>query len=89
MPLLAQREFEIQANLIERLRHLFRRVLERSAVAAVEEAADAVLDFKPKQVYPYHYRGQNGLSDINKFKELVNAGNQDIEVILANWYPTQ
>jgi L-ascorbate metabolism protein UlaG (beta-lactamase superfamily) len=56
---------------------------------SVEEAADAVLAFKPKQVYPYHYRGQNGLSDINKFKELVNAGNPNIEVILANWYPQQ
>ncbi len=55
----------------------------------VNEAADAVLAFKPKQVYPYHYRGQNGLSDVNKFKELVNTGNPDIEVILANWYPQQ
>lgn len=55
----------------------------------VEEAADAVLDFKPKQVYPYHYRGQDGLSDINRFKALVNAGDQNIEVILANWYLNQ
>jgi len=55
----------------------------------VEEAAEAVLAFKPQQVYPYHYRGQNGLSDVNKFKQLVDAGNQDIEVMLVNWYPTQ
>ncbi|MEK7628091.1 MAG: MBL fold metallo-hydrolase [Patescibacteria group bacterium] len=54
---------------------------------SVEEAADAVLDFKPKQVYPYHYRGPDGLADVAKFKQLVNAGNPDIEVILANWYP--
>ncbi len=53
----------------------------------VDEAADAVLAFKPKQVYPYHYRGQSGLSDVNKFKELVDAGNQDIEVMLVDWYP--
>lgn len=53
----------------------------------VEEAADAVLDFKPVKVYPYHYRGQDGLSDINRFKELVNAGDPNIEVILENWYP--
>lgn len=53
----------------------------------IKEAADAVLAFKPKIVYPYHYRGQNGLSDINAFKSLVNAGNQDIEVRLRNWYP--
>ncbi len=55
----------------------------------VEEAADAVLDFKPKKVYPYHYRGQDGLSDINRFKELVNSGDQNIEVVLENWYLTQ
>ncbi len=53
----------------------------------VEEAASAVLDFKPIKVYPYHYRGQEGLSDINKFKQLVNSGNPNIEVVLENWYP--
>lgn len=52
----------------------------------VEEAADAVLDFAPRVVYPYHYRGQDGLSDVGKFKELVNAGNPEIEVVLAEWY---
>lgn len=54
---------------------------------SVDEAADAVLAFAPRAVYPYHYRGQNGLSDANRFKELVNAGNPDINVVLANWYP--
>ena len=53
----------------------------------VKEAADAVLAFSPKIVYPYHYRGQNGLSDINAFKNLVDAGNKNIEVRLRNWYP--
>jgi L-ascorbate metabolism protein UlaG (beta-lactamase superfamily) len=53
----------------------------------VKEAADAVLAFSPKIVYPYHYRGQNGLSDINAFKSLVEAGNKNIEVRLRNWYP--
>lgn len=52
----------------------------------VESAADAVIDFKPKKVYPYHYRGTGGLSDVNKFKSLVNTGNSDIEVMLLNWY---
>jgi L-ascorbate metabolism protein UlaG (beta-lactamase superfamily) len=51
----------------------------------VNEAADAVLAFKPKIVYPYHYRGQ----DINVFKNLVDAGKMDIEVRLRNWYPGQ
>jgi L-ascorbate metabolism protein UlaG (beta-lactamase superfamily) len=53
----------------------------------VKEAADAVLAFSPKIVYPYHYRGQNGLSDVNAFKSLVDAGNKKIEVRLRNWYP--
>jgi L-ascorbate metabolism protein UlaG (beta-lactamase superfamily) len=53
----------------------------------VDEAADAVLAFKPKTVYPYHYRGQGGLSDVNAFKTKVNAGDKNINVILKNWYP--
>lgn len=53
----------------------------------VEEAADAVLDFKPRIVYPFHYRGQDGLSDVNKFKQLVNEGDPDIDVRLLDWYP--
>jgi L-ascorbate metabolism protein UlaG (beta-lactamase superfamily) len=53
----------------------------------VKEAASAVLDFKPKIVYPYHYRGQNGLSDTEEFKKLVNAGDAAIDVRLRNWYP--
>ncbi|WP_109853352.1 MBL fold metallo-hydrolase [Aquimarina sp. AU58] len=52
----------------------------------VESAASAVLEFKPKQVYPYHYRGTEGLSDVAKFKELVSK-NPDIEVIQLDWYP--
>lgn len=53
----------------------------------VDEAADAVLAFKPKAVYPYHYRGAEGFSDVQRFKELVNAGDAAIEVRLADWYP--
>ena len=48
-----------------------------------EQAADAVLDFKPKVVYPYHYRGQ----DIEDFKKRVNAVNTEIDVRLRDWYP--
>ncbi len=55
---------------------------------SVEDAADAVLAFKPKQVYPYHYRGPGGLSDVQKFKELVQTGNSAIDVVLLNWYPS-
>jgi L-ascorbate metabolism protein UlaG (beta-lactamase superfamily) len=53
----------------------------------VEEAAAAVLAFKPKIVHPYHYRGQNGLSDINKFKQLVEEKDPNIKVELLNFYP--
>lgn len=52
----------------------------------VESAADAVLSFKPKQVYPYHYRGTNGLSDVKKFKKIVTKKNPSIEVVQWNWY---
>lgn len=53
----------------------------------VESAASAVLEFKPKKVYPYHYRGTGGLSDVDKFKHLVNAGDSNIEVVQLDWYP--
>lgn len=53
----------------------------------INEAADAVLAFKPAIVYPYHYRGKNGLSDVNAFKHLVDSANKGIEVRLRNWYP--
>jgi L-ascorbate metabolism protein UlaG (beta-lactamase superfamily) len=54
----------------------------------VKQAADAVLAFKPGIVYPYHYRGQGGLSDINEFKQIVNNKNSKIDVRLLDWYPT-
>jgi len=53
----------------------------------INQAASAVLEFQPKVVYPYHYRGADGLSDIAEFKKLVNAKNKNIEVRLRNWYP--
>ena len=46
------------------------------------EAAECVKAFKPKVVYPYHYRGQN----TEEFKTAL-AG-EKIEVRLLNWYPT-
>ncbi|HYT61681.1 MAG TPA: MBL fold metallo-hydrolase [Haliangiales bacterium] len=46
----------------------------------VEQAAGAVREFKPKIVYPYHYRG----SDTEKFKKLV--GEDSGEVRLRDWY---
>lgn len=54
-----------------------------------ESAADAVVEFKPKQVYPYHFRGRPDVSDVNKFKSLVNAGDPNIEVMIVDWYPNE
>lgn len=52
----------------------------------IEEAAEAVVAFKPKVVHPYHYRGQEGFSDINKFKELVESKDSNIKVELLDFY---
>ncbi|HLT75426.1 MAG TPA: hypothetical protein VKZ68_10070, partial [Ohtaekwangia sp.] len=49
----------------------------------INQAASAVLEFKPKIVYPFHYRG----SDIDAFRKLVNDSNPGIDVRLRNWYP--
>lgn len=56
---------------------------------SVEEAARGVLAFKPKQVFPYHYRQSptKDFADVNKFKSLVNTGDPSIDVVLLNWYP--
>ena len=52
----------------------------------INQAASAVLEFKPKIVYPYHYRGQGGLADVNSFRALVKGENSSIDVRLKNWY---
>ncbi len=52
----------------------------------VNQAAQGVLAFKPKIVYAYHYRGQDGLSDVEVFKKAVNEGDPKIDVRLKDWY---
>ena len=52
----------------------------------VEKAANAVLEFKPKQIFPYHYKGNNGFSDLKKFKAIVDENSDNIEVHLLKWY---
>ncbi|MFN3848087.1 MAG: MBL fold metallo-hydrolase [Spirosomataceae bacterium] len=52
----------------------------------IQQAASAVLDFKPKIMYPYHYRDMNGFSDINTFKKLIDESNNSIVVRIRNWY---
>jgi L-ascorbate metabolism protein UlaG (beta-lactamase superfamily) len=51
----------------------------------VEQAADAVLEFAPRVVYPYHYRGKGGMSDLEAFKTIV-AANPEIDVRFLTWY---
>jgi L-ascorbate metabolism protein UlaG (beta-lactamase superfamily) len=45
------------------------------------EAAECVKAFKPKVVYPYHYRGQNP----GEFKAALTG--EPVGVRLLNWYP--
>lgn len=45
-----------------------------------EEAAEAAKAFKPKVVYPYHYRG----ADLTAFSKALEGSG--IEVRLRNWY---
>lgn len=52
-----------------------------------ESAASAVLEFTPKEVYPYHYRGRPDVSDVSKFRDLVNKENPNIKVVQMDWYP--
>ena len=52
----------------------------------VDAAASAVVEFEPQIVYPYHFRGKGGYSDVDKFKELVISQNNSIDVRLRKWY---
>lgn len=50
----------------------------------VDAAASAVAEFKPKYVYPYHYRGRdNGTQDPAEFAKLVGEA---AEVKMGAWY---
>ena len=53
----------------------------------INQAASAVLEFKPKIVYPYHYRGKPDMTDTAAFKKIINSKNSKIDVRLRNWYP--
>lgn len=53
---------------------------------SVAEAADAIRAFRPKIVYPYHYRNQNGTkADLEQLKKLV--ADTGVEVRVRDWYP--
>lgn len=48
----------------------------------VSQAADAVSEFQPRYVYPYHYRG----SDVEEFASLVEESGAGTEVLMGGWY---
>lgn len=48
----------------------------------IDQAASAVAEFKPANVYPYHYKG----SDVEAFAAKVKEAAPDTKVILAKWY---
>jgi len=51
---------------------------------SAEQAASAVQEFKPRFVYPYHYRGRDGgTQDPQAFAEMVGAA---AEVKIHDWY---
>jgi L-ascorbate metabolism protein UlaG (beta-lactamase superfamily) len=53
---------------------------------SVEKAADAIRQFKPKIVYPYHFRSADGTkADFEQLKKLV--GEQGgVEIRVRDWY---
>jgi L-ascorbate metabolism protein UlaG (beta-lactamase superfamily) len=52
---------------------------------SVEKAAGAIRQFKPKVVYPYHYRSGDGTkADFGQLRKLVGDG---VEIRVREWYP--
>ncbi len=49
----------------------------------IEQAADAVAEMQPGEVYPYHSKG----SDIEAFAKLVAEKAPETEVMIRDWYP--
>ena len=49
----------------------------------MDQASSAVAAFKPAVVYPYHYKGEAGLSDINAFASKVGSASK---VVVGKWY---
>jgi L-ascorbate metabolism protein UlaG (beta-lactamase superfamily) len=53
---------------------------------AVQKAAEAIRQFKPKIVYPYHYRSGDGKkADLKELKKLVGQ-DSGVEIRVRDWY---
>lgn len=56
---------------------------------SVDKAADAIRQFKPKIVYPYHSRsGEAAKTDLEQLKKLVGE-QSGVEIRLLDWYPSK
>ena len=54
---------------------------------SVAKAADAIPEFKPKIVYPYHYRSRDGTkADMEELKRFVGK-DSGVEIRSRDWYP--
>lgn len=53
---------------------------------SVQDAAAAVAEFSPRVVIPYHYRGRDGLSDLDEFERLLDELNSSVQVERMEWY---
>jgi len=53
---------------------------------SVEAAAEAVAAFSPRVVIPYHYRGPEGLSDLDEFERILSTLNPTVQVERKQWY---
>jgi len=52
----------------------------------IDSAIEGVRAFAPKTIFPYHFRGEDGMSDVEQLKTQVESNNENIDVVLANWY---
>jgi L-ascorbate metabolism protein UlaG (beta-lactamase superfamily) len=53
---------------------------------SVPKAADAIREFKPKIVYPYHYRSADKTkADLKELKRLVGK-QSGVEIRVREWY---
>jgi len=53
---------------------------------SIEKAADAIRQFRPKIVYPYHYRGADGSkANLAELKKLVGE-DIGVEIRTPDWY---
>ncbi|MEQ8898780.1 MAG: MBL fold metallo-hydrolase [Roseovarius sp.] len=52
-----------------------------------EQAADAVAEFAPSMVVPYHYRGRDGgTQDPEAFAKMLDEAGAETEVTIYDWY---